>query len=150
MFHNYGSEDDRFMTNWFALHTVKAPDAQVTLDDLLEAFNKSMAANDYPPMGEDDFRVVMRQDHPEIRLEVRGLRKQLVYLGLRLRSTPSRPPEEMAREKGQVTAVQDAWLLDMRDAVRASDQSRAIGLAQRMIRMKAGWTKRANQTDKEG
>jgi hypothetical protein len=38
MFHNYRDEDDRFVTRWFAQHTVEALDAQVTLEDLLAAF----------------------------------------------------------------------------------------------------------------
>jgi hypothetical protein len=150
MFHNYEQEDDRFMRAWLIQFVVQAPDARVTLDDLLEAYKRSLLADSRPVMNEDDFQAAMLHNWPELPTEVQGLRKRLVYLGLRLRSTPSRPAEELAREKEQANAVQDAWVAEMKAAVKACDEPRAVALAQRMIRMQEAWPKRANPPDKKG
>jgi hypothetical protein len=96
-------------------------------------------------MAEEVFRAVMQHDYPEIRTELQGLRKQLVYLGIRLRSTPSRPAEELAREQEQVTTAQAGWLAEMKDAVKARDEPRAVALAQRMVKLQESWTKRGPQ-----
>jgi hypothetical protein len=133
MFHCFEGEDDRRLNTWLKQNTVESPTAQVAIGDLRSAFNESLNADGYPSMTEEEFECVMLRNRPGMPKERQGLCKQLVYLGISLRTETQQPGEELTEERiaaiAKIVMQRDARLNDLVAAFEAFDLVGVLRLA---------------------